>query len=234
MCQIHWHATLTCIYIFIGILWFCLGLVHLVLRSLWATFLFASSRCHVLSLSSYICLSSILLSCTTVTAGWKFSLGRVFCLFADYRNLFILNAQCIDRIEVIGLFSDSYWHQFVLLSSQWDWDEDGCAQSFLAARGVICVKMWPGPNSTVCWWNLKFCSHKTMFTETSLVNVMLDADAVIKNPSQKVGGSNAYPDPGPKKVERGSGPRKTHRIYAPACCRCSLDVFCQDHVSVLF
>jgi len=39
-----------------------------------------------------------------------------------------------------------------------------------------------------------------MFTETSLVNVMLDADAVIENPSQKVGGSNAYPDQASKKV----------------------------------
>ena len=44
---------------------------------------------------------------------------------------------------------------------------------------------------------------------------MLDADAVINNSSQKVGGSSAYPDPAPKKVG-GSGPRKTHRIYAPA------------------
>jgi len=43
---------------------------------------------------------------------------------------------------------------------------------------------------------------------------MLDADAVINNSSQKVGGSNAYPDPAPKKVG-GSGPRKTHKIYAP-------------------
>jgi len=43
---------------------------------------------------------------------------------------------------------------------------------------------------------------------------MLDADAVINNSSQKVGGSNAYPDPAPKKAG-GSGPRKTHRIYAP-------------------
>jgi len=43
---------------------------------------------------------------------------------------------------------------------------------------------------------------------------MLDADAVINNSSQKVGGSNAYPDPAPK-ILGGSGPRKTHRIYAP-------------------
>jgi len=42
---------------------------------------------------------------------------------------------------------------------------------------------------------------------------MLDADALINDSSQKVGGSNAYPDPAPKKVG-GSGPRKTHRIYA--------------------
>jgi len=28
---------------------------------------------------------------------------------------------------------------------------------------------------------------------------MLDADAVINNPPQKVGGSNAYPDPAPTK-----------------------------------
>jgi len=33
----------------------------------------------------------------------------------------------------------------------------------------------------------------------TFVNVMLDADAVINNSSQKVGGSNAYPDPAPKK-----------------------------------
>ena len=44
---------------------------------------------------------------------------------------------------------------------------------------------------------------------------MLDADAVTNNSSKKVGGSNAYPGPAPKKVG-GSGPRKTHRIYAPA------------------
>jgi len=30
---------------------------------------------------------------------------------------------------------------------------------------------------------------------------MLDADAVINNSSQKVGGSNAYPDPAPKNVD---------------------------------
>jgi len=33
----------------------------------------------------------------------------------------------------------------------------------------------------------------------TFVNVMLDADAVINNSSQKVGGSNAYPDPAPKR-----------------------------------
>ena len=50
--------------------------------------------------------------------------------------------------------------------------------------------------------------------DLTFVNVMLDADAVINNSSQKVAGSNAYPDPAPKKVG-GSGPRKnTHRIYA--------------------
>jgi len=43
---------------------------------------------------------------------------------------------------------------------------------------------------------------------------MLDADAVINNSSQKVGGSNAYPDPAPKKWV-GPDPEK-HRIYAPA------------------
>jgi len=43
---------------------------------------------------------------------------------------------------------------------------------------------------------------------------MLDADPVINNSSQKVGGSNAYPDLAPKKVG-GSGPRKTHRINTP-------------------
>ena len=42
----------------------------------------------------------------------------------------------------------------------------------------------------------------------------MDADAVINDSSQKVGGSNACPDPAPKKVGV-SGPRKTHRIYAP-------------------
>jgi len=34
----------------------------------------------------------------------------------------------------------------------------------------------------------------------TFVNVVLDADAVINNSSQKVGGSNAYPDPAAKKV----------------------------------
>jgi len=43
---------------------------------------------------------------------------------------------------------------------------------------------------------------------------VLDADAVINNSSQKLGGSNAYPDPAPKTVG-GSGPRKTHRISPP-------------------
>jgi len=37
---------------------------------------------------------------------------------------------------------------------------------------------------------------------------------ILAEMTQKVGGSNAYPDPAPKKVG-GSGPRKTHRIYAP-------------------
>ena len=43
---------------------------------------------------------------------------------------------------------------------------------------------------------------------------MLDADAVINSSSQKVGGSNAYPDPAPKNWV-GPDPEKTHRIYAP-------------------
>ena len=38
---------------------------------------------------------------------------------------------------------------------------------------------------------------------------MLDADAVINNSSQKVGGSNAYPDPAPKKWV-GPDPEKKH------------------------
>jgi len=37
---------------------------------------------------------------------------------------------------------------------------------------------------------------------------MLDADAVINNLSQKVGGSNAYPDPAPKKKWVGPDPEK--------------------------
>ena len=45
---------------------------------------------------------------------------------------------------------------------------------------------------------------------------MLDADAVINNSSQKVGEFNAYSDAHPNKVG-GSGPRKTHWIYAPDC-----------------
>ena len=36
-------------------------------------------------------------------------------------------------------------------------------------------------------------------------------DAVINNSSQKVCGSNAYPDPAPKKVG-GSGPSKTQDL----------------------
>jgi len=55
----------------------------------------------------------------------------------------------------------------------------------------------------------------TSVSLVTFVNVMLDADTVINNSSQKVGGSNAYLDPAPKKVG-GSGPRKTHRIYDPA------------------
>ena len=53
-----------------------------------------------------------------------------------------------------------------------------------------------------------------MISYLTSVNVMLDADAVINISSQKVGGSNAYLDPPPEKVG-GSGPRKTHWIYAP-------------------
>jgi len=56
----------------------------------------------------------------------------------------------------------------------------------------------------------------------TVVNVMLDADAVINKSSEKVGGSNAYPDPAPKKVG-GSGPRKTPRIYAPGLSVPSID-----------
>ena len=41
----------------------------------------------------------------------------------------------------------------------------------------------------------------------TFVNVMLDTDAVINNSSQKVGGSNAYQDPTPKKWV-GSDPEK--------------------------
>jgi len=52
----------------------------------------------------------------------------------------------------------------------------------------------------------------------TFVNVMLDADAVINNSSQKVGGSNAYPDPAPKKWA-GPDPEKTHRFYAIAVTR---------------
>jgi len=63
---------------------------------------------------------------------------------------------------------------------------------------------------------------------------MMDADAVINNSSQKVGGSNAYGDAAPKNV-RGSGPRKTHRIYAPAsCCVLSLLFFCVLSYSIIF
>ena len=42
---------------------------------------------------------------------------------------------------------------------------------------------------------------------------MLDADAVLNNSSQKVGESNANPDPAPK-MWVGPDPEK-HRIYAP-------------------
>jgi len=42
---------------------------------------------------------------------------------------------------------------------------------------------------------------------------MLDADAVINNSSQKVGGSNAYPDPAPKKWV-GPGPEKHMPLHA--------------------
>ena len=63
----------------------------------------------------------------------------------------------------------------------------------------------------------------------TFVNVMLDAEAVINNSSQKVGGSNAYPDPAPKKVG-GSGPRITHRIYAPGNSGCVTIVSLTDLV----
>ena len=51
---------------------------------------------------------------------------------------------------------------------------------------------------------------------------MLNADAVINNSSEKVGGSNAYPDPSPKRVG-GSGPRKTHRIHIRPCASVEVD-----------
>ena len=52
---------------------------------------------------------------------------------------------------------------------------------------------------------------------TPVVNVMLDADAVINNSSQKVGGS---------------GPIKTHRIYAPVdgdIIKCECGCVAGDH-----
>jgi len=44
---------------------------------------------------------------------------------------------------------------------------------------------------------------------------MLDADT--EKAKQFISKSNAYPDPAPKMS--GSGPRKTHRIYAPGDAR---------------
>ena len=43
---------------------------------------------------------------------------------------------------------------------------------------------------------------------------MLDADAIINNSSQKVGGSNAYPDPAPKNWV-GLDPEKHIGSYTP-------------------
>jgi len=54
---------------------------------------------------------------------------------------------------------------------------------------------------------------------------MLDADSVINNSSQKVGGFNAYPDPAPE-IVGGSGRRKIHRIYAPGWRSSSLAATC--------
>jgi len=47
----------------------------------------------------------------------------------------------------------------------------------------------------------QFCHVTTthICSELTFVNVTLDADAVISNSSKKMGGSNAYPDPAPKK-----------------------------------
>ena len=47
---------------------------------------------------------------------------------------------------------------------------------------------------------------------------MLDADAIINNSSEKVGGSNAYPDPAPKRwvgpdPEKHIGPTPLHAIH---------------------
>ena len=47
----------------------------------------------------------------------------------------------------------------------------------------------------------------------TFVNVMLDAEAVINNSSQKVGGSNSYPDPAAKKWV-GPDPGKHIKIYS--------------------
>ena len=49
-----------------------------------------------------------------------------------------------------------------------------------------------------------------------------------------VGGSNAWPDPAPKKVS-GSGPRKTYRIYAPAARPILLHLhFVNTHLHLIF
>ena len=51
---------------------------------------------------------------------------------------------------------------------------------------------------------------------------MLDADAVINNSSQKVGGSNAYPDPAPKKWV---GPDPENHIGSTPLVACVHGVF---------
>ena len=82
-----------------------------------------------------------------------------------------------------------------------NWGQNKCRQLLVALKPLFVLNVL----------------HNSMNDRPYLtfVNVMLDADAVINNSSQKVGGSNAYRSySAPEKVG-GSGPRKTHRIYAP-------------------
>jgi len=126
-------------------------IVHLVFRSLRATFLYDTIRDAILtcarkptivSLIYHIllsCVSSILLSCVTVPQQAENAVGICLTVCWLLQFSYWMHNTCI---EVIGRFSDSCWYQFVLLCSQWR-----CLRSEFSC----------------CWCSLDaFCQHVSL------------------------------------------------------------------------